>query len=231
MYLFIHFIAVLSFRLFWLWWARATLPCSTQASHGGVFSYCGAGAPGTQVSVLVLTLSCSKVCEISPDQGSNRVSCIGRWILNHWTTREVPWIFLEGGFSVPCISSFQSLGWTCVMNSSSPYMRSSMCWGHWRYSKKLTCQTDTNRKSVIPPQVHCGVVVPGFCHISHVILGTVPPSQSCSFPICKLFLKSNLHSISPGLNETPICMWKCLAEKKIKRDTREDIESIKVLLD
>ena len=94
---------------------------------------------GMQVSVLVvLRLSCSTVHGIFPDQGSNRVPCIGRWILNHWTTREVPWIFLEGDFSVPCISSFQSLGWTCMMNSSSPYMRLSVCWGHWRYSKMLT---------------------------------------------------------------------------------------------
>ena len=46
MYLFIHFIAVLGFRLFWLWRAGATLPCGTQASHCGVFSCCGAGAPG-----------------------------------------------------------------------------------------------------------------------------------------------------------------------------------------
>ena len=173
MYLFIHFIAVLSFRLFWLWWARATLPCSTQASHGGVFSCCGAGAPGTQVSVLVLTLSCSKVCEISPDQGSNRVSCIGRWILNHWTTREVPWIFLEGGFSVPCISSFQSLGWTCVMNSSSPYMRSSMCWGHWRYSKKLTLPNRHKQKK-------CDTTTGSLWSCGTWIL----PHKSCDFGNC-----------------------------------------------
>ena len=54
---------------------------------------------GTQVSVLVvLGLSCSTVHEIFPDHGSNRVPCIGRWILNYWTTKEVPWILLEGDF-------------------------------------------------------------------------------------------------------------------------------------
>ena len=35
-------------------------------------------------------LSRSVACEIFPDLGSNCVLCIGRWILNHWTPREVP---------------------------------------------------------------------------------------------------------------------------------------------
>ena len=34
--------------------------------------------------------SCSAACGIFPDQGSNRVPCIGRRILNHCATREVP---------------------------------------------------------------------------------------------------------------------------------------------
>ena len=32
-------------------------------------------------------------CEIFPDQGLNPCSCVGG-ILNHWSTREVPLIFL-----------------------------------------------------------------------------------------------------------------------------------------
>ena len=35
-------------------------------------------------------LSSSVACGIFPDQGSNSVPCIARWILNHWTTREAP---------------------------------------------------------------------------------------------------------------------------------------------
>ena len=34
-------------------------------------------------------LSCSKACKIFPDRDQTCVPCIGRQILNHWTTREV----------------------------------------------------------------------------------------------------------------------------------------------
>ena len=34
--------------------------------------------------------SCSAACGILPDQGSTRVPCIGRQILNHCATREAP---------------------------------------------------------------------------------------------------------------------------------------------
>ena len=40
-------------------------------------------------------LSCSVACGIFLDQGSNRVSCIGRRILNHWTTREAKCLSCE----------------------------------------------------------------------------------------------------------------------------------------
>ena len=40
--------------------------------------------------VMAHGLSCSAACEIFPDQGSTCVPCIGRRILNHCATREVP---------------------------------------------------------------------------------------------------------------------------------------------
>ena len=40
--------------------------------------------------VVVYGLSCSMACGIFPDQGSNPCPRIGRWILNHCATREVP---------------------------------------------------------------------------------------------------------------------------------------------
>ena len=83
-------------------------------------------------------------------------------IFNHWA-EHVWWIHLHPIWDYPCAEVTDNI------------IRSSPWW------------IDTNRKNVMPPQVHCEVVVPGFCHISHVTLGTVPPSQSCSFPICKLF--------------------------------------------
>ena len=43
-------------------------------------------------------LSCSAACGIFLDQGSNRVPCAGRQILNHCATREAPSL----GFLVEC---------------------------------------------------------------------------------------------------------------------------------
>ena len=43
----------------------------------------GLQAHGTQAK------SCSEVCRIFSDQDLTCVPCIGRWILNHWTIREV----------------------------------------------------------------------------------------------------------------------------------------------
>ena len=42
----------------------------------------------TDLEVVAHGLSCSKACGIFLDQGSNHVSCTGRQILYHWTTRE-----------------------------------------------------------------------------------------------------------------------------------------------
>ena len=39
--------------------------------------------------VVVPGLSCTAACGIFRDQESNLCPCIGRQILNHWTTREV----------------------------------------------------------------------------------------------------------------------------------------------
>ena len=40
-------------------------------------------------------LSCSVACGIFPDQGSNPCPCVGRRVLNYWTTREVFNFFLS----------------------------------------------------------------------------------------------------------------------------------------
>ena len=46
---------------------------------------------GSWASVLVAhELSCSAACRVFPDQELNGVSCTGRWIVNHWATREAP---------------------------------------------------------------------------------------------------------------------------------------------
>ena len=64
--------------------------CRPWASHCGRFSRCRAQALGVQASVVVaLGLSCPVVCGIFLNQGSNRVSSIGRWFLIHCATSEV----------------------------------------------------------------------------------------------------------------------------------------------
>ena len=40
--------------------------------------------------VRALKLSCPKACGIFPTRGRNYIPCTERWILNLWTTREVP---------------------------------------------------------------------------------------------------------------------------------------------
>ena len=73
---------------------------------GGLFCW-GARAPESStgfgscsiqaLGVVVHGLSCPNACKISPDKESNPCPLHGRWILNHWTTGEVPKIpFLSG---------------------------------------------------------------------------------------------------------------------------------------
>ena len=80
--------------------ARAFSSCGVQSSPCGGFSCCGARALDAWASVVVAHrlysarsvvvahgLSCSTACGI---RARTRVPCIGRRILNHRATREVP---------------------------------------------------------------------------------------------------------------------------------------------
>ena len=58
--------------------------CGGCVSHCGGFSCCREG----------LGLSCLQLVESSQTRDRTRVPCIGRWILYHWTTREVLWVLL-----------------------------------------------------------------------------------------------------------------------------------------
>ena len=67
------------------WWLL--LLQSTGSRHAG-FSGCGPWALGHRLSSCGTMLSCSAACDIFPDPRDHTcVSCIGRWILNHYTTR------------------------------------------------------------------------------------------------------------------------------------------------
>ena len=73
--------------------------CGAPASRCSGFSRCRTWAPGTQASVVeVHGLNCPAACEVFLHQGSNpcHVACIGRWILIHCDTSEVPKQFLTG---------------------------------------------------------------------------------------------------------------------------------------
>ena len=58
----------------------------------GLLPSCRVQAPEHMGSVVaVLGLSCPAPCGILvPTRDRTHVPCIERWILNHWTTREVP---------------------------------------------------------------------------------------------------------------------------------------------
>ena len=94
-----------------LWRAGATLRCSVWASRGRGFSCCGAQALGVWASVVVARglsscgswalerrlSSCGTRAQLLcsmwdlPGPGIEPfVPCVGRWILNHCATREVP---------------------------------------------------------------------------------------------------------------------------------------------
>ena len=74
-------------------WVRAFSSCGERASHRSGFS-CVERAFGTRALIVMAHgISCSTACGIFLDQGSNVCPLITRWILNHWTTREVPRMF------------------------------------------------------------------------------------------------------------------------------------------
>ena len=87
------------FRLHWVFVTAHGASCGqqgllsssgAQASHSGGLPCCRAQTLGHAGSVAVVHgLSCPKVCGIFPDQGSNFVPSIDRWVLNHWITRKV----------------------------------------------------------------------------------------------------------------------------------------------
>ena len=69
-----------------------TLSCDAQASHCGRIQ-----ALRCWASVVVVNgFSCPTACGIFPDRGSNPSPHIGRWILNHWTTREFQILKIQG---------------------------------------------------------------------------------------------------------------------------------------
>ena len=75
--------------------AGATLRCGVQASHCGGFSCCGARALGTKASVVVaLSLVTPWHVGSSWTRDRTHVPCIGRWIINHCATREVPMLIM-----------------------------------------------------------------------------------------------------------------------------------------
>jgi len=80
----------------WLGQVGAPLCCGAQASHCGGFSCCGAQALKCAGSAAgTHGLSCLRACGIFQSRDQTCVHCIGRQILNHWTTREALVFSLE----------------------------------------------------------------------------------------------------------------------------------------
>ena len=83
--------SLLLLRLLWLQPAGATLLCGMQALHCYAFSCCGAQALDCWLSSLWYTgLVVLHHVGSSQIRDWTHVSCIGRWILCHWATREAP---------------------------------------------------------------------------------------------------------------------------------------------
>ena len=73
---------------------------SARASHCNGSSYCGAQALGCSDPVVVMyRLSCPGHMGSSRTRDRTGVRCIGRWVLNQWTTRKVPLLTL---FIISC---------------------------------------------------------------------------------------------------------------------------------
>ena len=71
------------------------MQCGLLTVDTSLVAECGLQARGLQQlqhigsAVAVCGLNCSSACGILPDQDPTHVLCIGRWTLNHWTTREI----------------------------------------------------------------------------------------------------------------------------------------------
>ena len=85
----------------WTWVVAASRSYSLSWSVGFFSCYRAMG------SVIVMPgLSCPKACAIFPDQGLN--PCIGKGILYHWTTSEVP---LHSFLNKYLLNAFHELQW------------------------------------------------------------------------------------------------------------------------
>ena len=62
--------------------------CGMQASHCGGFSCCRTLAGCAGSVVVAHGLSCPMACGVFWTRDRACVPCIGRWILNHWTTKK-----------------------------------------------------------------------------------------------------------------------------------------------
>ena len=99
--------------------------CRGWASHHSGFSCCRTLALERRLSSCAQGLSCPKARGIFPDQGLNPVPCIGRQILNHWSTREVPRAcisqrFPEAAQAAGPSPSSNEPGKVCPLQPSSP---------------------------------------------------------------------------------------------------------------
>ena len=91
----------------------ATLGCGVGASHRSGFSGCSTWAREHRLTSCGAWLSCSPQHRGSSQiRDQTCVPCIGRQILNHWTTRKVP--------AAPFLTSQHDLGPCCYSDPQCP---------------------------------------------------------------------------------------------------------------
>ena len=131
--------------LFICGYAEFSLLCQTFCSCGAWVSYCGGSAccrtwaSGRVGSgVVVHRLSWPMACVIFPTRDQTHVPCIGRQILNPWTTREVPHIVPcmdNSGISVSETETDKNTGlctqWRATLCSDLPLPRAGRLANQW----------------------------------------------------------------------------------------------------
>ena len=170
--------------------------CCARASHCCDFSCCRVQAPDWLASVTAACgLSCSAACVIFLDQGSN-CPCVGRWILNHWTTEVLS--------ECSCSSSFK--------DTAMPAIKWSPSISHWGMLKDLkswvlkyiNIYQLIHRSSIYPSLLR--MATPGKCLLGkifyHFINQTPLAGTSGKEPSCQSKRLTDSGSV-PGSGRSP----------------------------
>ena len=136
-----HFHFLILFIYFWLGWIFLAAQAFSSRSEKGLLSSCdvlpshcggvscwGAWVLGRMDSVVVVQgLCCLSVCRIFPTSHQASVPCIGTWLLNHWTIREVSFLFSKCSLSAIFMHRTQGLDMWMLLRRPEKRRRKADC--------------------------------------------------------------------------------------------------------